>query len=89
MAVNAVLMVSNLPQPKLALSKSRPVLAFQLVVVLSVFVLIPLHRFPTYLIAVAATYTVGGFIYGLAVARHADDEDDADEDELAHGHGLR
>lgn len=89
MAVNAVLMVSNLPQPKLALSKRKPVLAFQLAVVLSVFVLIPLHRFPTYLIAVAATYTVGGFIYGLVVTRHADDEDDADEDELAHGHGLR
>lgn len=88
MAVNAVLMVSNLPQPKLALSKSRPVLAFQLAVMLSVFVLIPLHRFPTYLIAVAATYTVGGFVYGLAVARQADDEDDADEDELAHSHSA-
>jgi hypothetical protein len=57
---------------------------------------IPLHRFPTYLFAVAATYTVGGFVYGVLASRNrgggasGDDEDeDEDEDELAHGHGLR
>lgn len=96
MALNAVLMVSNLPQPKLALSRNKAVLAFQACVIASVYVLIPLHRFPTYLFAVAATYTVGGFVYGVLASRNrgggasGDDEDeDEDEDELAHGHGLR
>lgn len=87
MALNAVLMISNLPQPKLALSKNKAVLAFQAAVVASVYILIPLHRFPTYLIAVAATYTLGGFVYGVLVSR--DGDDDEHDDELAHEHGLR
>jgi hypothetical protein len=34
-------------------------------VVLSVYVFIPLHFAPTYLIAASGLYTIGGFIYGL------------------------
>jgi CDP-diacylglycerol---serine O-phosphatidyltransferase len=67
MVLNAVLMVCNLPQPKLHIS-SQPILkVFQMIAVVSVYVLIPLHRAPTYLIALSALYTIGGFIYGLRV----------------------
>lgn len=94
MALNAVLMISNLPQPKLALSKNKAVFAFQAAIVASVYVLIPMHRAPAYLFTLAATYTIGGFIYGVLSARQGgdvdeDDEGEGDDDELAHGHGLR
>ena len=69
MALNAALMVSNLPQPKLHISAQPAVKAFQLLTVLSVYVLVPLHRAPTYLIAISGLYTLGGFIYGLKVTR--------------------
>ena len=68
MAVNAVLMVSNLPQPKLHLSKNTLYRAAQIFGVVSVYVLVPLHRFPTYIVSLALLYTVGGFIYGLSVS---------------------
>lgn len=71
-AINAFLMVSNLPQPKLKLSKNRFFLAIQLGVLVSVYVLVPLHRWPTYLIALSSGYTVVGFIYGLIVTRGTD-----------------
>ena len=67
MALNAVLMVCNLPQPKLHISTQPAIKALQMLAVASVYVLIPLHRAPTYLIALSALYTVGGFIYGLSV----------------------
>ncbi len=67
MGVNALLMVCNLPQPKLHISSQPAVKAFQIAVVLSVYVLIPLHLAPTYLIAVSSLYTVIGFIYGVIV----------------------
>ena len=67
MAVNALLMVCNLPQPKLQISSQPAFKAFQITVVLSVYVLIPLHLAPTYLMAVSSIYTVVGFIYGLSV----------------------
>ncbi len=67
MAVNALLMVCNLPQPKLHISSQPALKALQIAVVLSVYVLIPLHLAPTYLVAVSTTYTVVGFIYGLSV----------------------
>jgi CDP-diacylglycerol--serine O-phosphatidyltransferase len=67
MALNAALMVSNLPQPKLHISSQPATKAFQLLVVLSVYVLIPLHLAPTYLFAVSGLYTIVGFIYGLKV----------------------
>lgn len=67
MAVNATLMVSNLPQPKLHISSNPAFKAFQIAVVISVYTLIPLHLAPTYLIAVSSLYTVVGFIYGLRV----------------------
>lgn len=67
LALNAALMVSNLPQPKLHISSKPATKALQLLAVLSVYVLIPLHLAPTYLIAVSGLYTVGGFIYGLKV----------------------
>lgn len=83
MAVNAVLMISNLPQPKLALSKNKAIFAMQAALVASVYVLIPLHRLPTYLFVLASTYTLGGFVYGVLSARQSDEDED-DEDELAH-----
>lgn len=92
MALNAVLMVSNLPQPKLAISRSRPVMAFQVLIIASVYTFIPLHRFPTYLAALASIYTFFGFVYGVIETRgggsgSAGDEDDEEDDEaLAHGH---
>lgn len=92
MTLNAVLMVSNLPQPKLALSRNKLALAFQVFIIASVYILIPLHRFPTYLVTVAATYTLLGFVYGVIETNRGgsgsaggDHEDDEDEDEeLAH-----
>ncbi len=82
LAVNAVLMISNLPQPKLHLSKNAAFRLFQIFVVLSVYVLVPLHRFPTYIAASAVIYTVIGFIYGLTAGRDVlmarDDEEDDD-----------
>jgi CDP-diacylglycerol--serine O-phosphatidyltransferase len=70
LAVNAVLMVSNLPQPKLHLSKNALFRAVQIFTVVSVYVLVPLRRFPTYIVALAVIYTIGGFIYGLTAAQH-------------------
>ena len=67
MVLNAALMVCNLPQPKLHISSQPALKALQLLVVLSVYVFIPLHLAPTYLIAVSGLYTIGGFIYGLKV----------------------
>jgi len=67
MALFAALMVSNLPQPKLHISSQPVIKVLQLLVVLSVYVLIPLHLAPTYLIAASGLYTIGGFIYGLKV----------------------
>lgn len=75
MSLNAALMVSNLPQPKLHISSQPAVKALQLLIVLSVYVLIPLHRAPTYLMAVSGLYTIVGFVYGLRVTggRHPGD----------------
>jgi phosphatidylserine synthase len=84
MAVNAVLMVSNLPQPKLHLSKNALFRAVQIFAVVSVYVLVPLHRFPTYIVSLALLYTVGGFAYGLTAGDQvlmARDEDDAPGDD--------
>lgn len=67
MGLNALLMVCNLPQPKLHISSNPAFKAFQIAVVISVYTLIPLHLAPTYLIAVSSLYTVGGFVYGLSV----------------------
>ena len=67
MALFAALMVSNLPQPKLHISSQPVIKVLQLLVVLSVYVFIPLHFAPTYLIAASGLYTIGGFIYGLKV----------------------
>jgi CDP-diacylglycerol--serine O-phosphatidyltransferase len=80
MAVNAVLMVSNLPQPKLHLSKNTFFRAVQIFAVVSVYVLVPLHRFPTYIVTLAVLYTIGGFVYGLTAGDQvlmARDDDDA------------
>lgn len=92
MALNAVLMISNLPQPKLALSRKKPALAFQVLIILSVYTFIPLNRFPTYLATIAAVYTFFGFIYGVIETRGGgsgdagDEDDEEDDDALAHGH---
>jgi CDP-diacylglycerol--serine O-phosphatidyltransferase len=67
MALFAALMVSNLPQPKLHVSSQPVIKVLQVLVVLSVYILIPLHLAPTYLIAASGLYTIGGFIYGLKV----------------------
>lgn len=84
MALNAVLMVSNLPQPKLHLSKNPLLRAGQIFIVVSVYVLVPLHRFPTYIVTVASIYTVVGFVYGLTAGREAlmarDDDGDHDDE---------
>lgn len=65
--VNAVLMVSNLPQPKLKLSSNRLWRAVQIAAVVSVYVFVPLHLFPLYLLVISTGYTIAGFIYGLSV----------------------
>ncbi len=67
MTANAVLMVSNLPQPKLQISTRRHFRLAQLVLLASAYVFIPLNRFPTYLMILATSATVGGFIYGIVV----------------------
>jgi CDP-diacylglycerol--serine O-phosphatidyltransferase len=77
MAANAVLMVSNLPQPKLTISSKPHFRAVQLFLLASAYVLIPLKRFPTYLVIIATTATVGGFIYGVMVKSREADEADA------------
>ncbi len=81
--LNAVLMVSNLPQPKLHLSKNPAYRLVQIFVVTSVYVLVPLHRFPTYIVTVASLGTIGGFIYGLTAGRDVLMARDDDEDEPA------
>ena len=86
LGLNAVLMVSNLPMPKLHISRNPLFKTVQIAVVAAVYVLVPLHRFPTFLIAAAALYTVGGFIYGWHVTKggtipgSTDDEEEEDED---------
>lgn len=86
--LNAVLMVSNLPQPKLHISKNPVYRLGQIFVVVSVYVLVPLHRFPTYIVAVSTIYTLGGFIYGLTAGREVlmarEEEDDAADHDEAH-----
>jgi len=67
MTANAVLMVSNLPQPKLQLSSQRHYRLGQMVLLASAFVFIPLRRFPTYLMILATSATLGGFVYGIVV----------------------
>ncbi len=82
LALNAVLMVSNLPQPKLHLSKNQAYRAVQIFVVTSVYILVPLHRFPTYIAGCALVGTVGGFIYGLTAGKDvlmAHEEEDEEE----------
>lgn len=82
LALNAVLMVSNLPQPKLHISKNPLFRAIQIFAVVSVYVLVPMHLFPTYIFSLAALYTVIGFGYGLTAGREvlmAKEEDDDEE----------
>ncbi len=68
LVVCGVLMVSNLPQPKLKMSTVPWRKAVQVVVVVSVYVFVPLRMHPTYMLVAAMMYTLGGFAYGLAVA---------------------
>ncbi len=84
LALNAVLMVSNLPQPKLHVSKNPALRLIQLGAVVSVFILVLLHRFPTYIASLALAYTLGGFVYGLTAGREVlMAREDEDEDEPA------
>jgi CDP-diacylglycerol---serine O-phosphatidyltransferase len=69
MLLNAVLMVSNLPQPKLHFGKNKAWNAFQMTVVASVFIVIPLKWMPVYPFTVATLYTFGGFVHGLFHAK--------------------
>lgn len=85
--VNAVMMVSNVPQPKLHLSHNKLFRFVQVFVVGSVYILVPLHRFPTYIASCAILATVGGFIYGATAGQKVlfapteDDDDDEPHDE--------
>lgn len=82
LALNAVLMVSNLPMPKLHISANPLIRVLQVLLVLSVYVLVPLHRFPTFVFSCAMVYTIGGFIYGLTVGdkvlQEPEEPDEAD-----------
>lgn len=64
MCLNAVLMVSNLPQPKLHFGANKAWNAFQITVMLAVFVVIPLRFMPVFPFTVATLYTVIGFVHG-------------------------
>ena len=69
LALNAALMLCNLPMPKI----QAPAVAWRRVgrgaLLVSAYVLIPIRRGATYLVTLASVATVGGFIYGLAVTR--------------------
>ncbi len=83
MCVNAVLMVSNLPQPKLGPTKSKATKALQLSLVVLAYTLIPLRKFPVFLVSVATLVSLFGFVHGVLVQRreardHADHGDDVD-----------
>lgn len=81
MCVNAVLMISNLPQPKLGPTKSRGVKALQLSLVVLAYTLIPLRMFPVFLVTVATLVSLGGFVHGVLVQRReARAESDRDHD---------
>jgi CDP-diacylglycerol--serine O-phosphatidyltransferase len=70
MLLHAVLMVSNVPQPKLHLG-ARPLWKWtQILVVGTVYVAVPLNWMPVIPFAVSMLFTAGGFAYGVA---HADE----------------
>ena len=81
LALHTVLMVSNLPLPKLRLGRHKAWRAFQVANVVAVYVLVPLccnpfHSYawtlvPPYLLLVSGGYVVGGFAYGLRAAGDA------------------
>lgn len=91
LGANALLMVSNLPMPKLHISKNPVFKAVQVVVIAAVYIFIPLHRFPTFLISAAALYTFGGFIYGWQVTRGgtiSGPDDEADDTDPRPSHAV-
>lgn len=67
LVLNGVLMVCNLPQPKLKISKNPVWRTIQILAVISVYVFVPLHFAPAYLLLISSGYTIGGFIYGVSV----------------------
>jgi CDP-diacylglycerol--serine O-phosphatidyltransferase len=69
MCVNAVLMVSNLPQPKLGPTKIKWVKALQMFLVVCAYTLIPLRKFPVFLVSAATLVSLFGFVYGIGVKR--------------------
>ncbi len=77
MALNAALMVSNLPQPKFIKAKNPVLRGIQYAVFLSVYVLVPLNRWPVYLVSAAALYSFVGFFYGIAVTSREAPPDEA------------
>ncbi|MBI5514026.1 MAG: CDP-alcohol phosphatidyltransferase family protein [Deltaproteobacteria bacterium] len=70
MLLHAVLMVSNVPQPKLHLGSNALWRWTQILVVGTVYVVVPLNWMPVIPFAVSMLFTVGGFAYGVA---HADE----------------
>lgn len=69
LVLNAALMVSNLPMPKPRLAANRALRAAQMALVAAIYVLIPLRLAPTFLVALATLYTLGGFAYGVVAMR--------------------
>lgn len=66
MALNAVLMVTNIPLPKLKLGKGRAWRALQIANIAASYILAPLRLAPWYLLGAGLGYTVIGFAYGIA-----------------------
>jgi phosphatidylserine synthase len=73
MVVNAVLMVSNLPQPKVGSTRSAPAKYLQLAIFLCAYTMIPLRRFPVFILFVATAVSLGGFVFGVLVKRREGD----------------
>ena len=69
MILNAALMTSNLPMPKLGVGRQWWVKGLQGVMVLIAYTMIPLQKFPTFLLSVATTATLFGFVYGAFARR--------------------
>lgn len=87
MLINAVLMVSNLPQPKFHLGTNKAWNALQIIMMIAIFIAILGKWMPIFPFAVATLYTVGGFAYGALhlneVLGYSQDEEEDGEQEPA------
>ena len=76
MTLNTLLMLSNLPQPKIGPAKALWAKVLTAGVLLCGFVLIPLRKYPVFLCLLSSTVTLIGFVYGLVVQRKESGDDD-------------